>query len=161
MADRSESYLLEREVRVALPVDQVFPFFARAENLNLLTPRDLSFEIKTPLPIEMRVGALIDYSIRLMGVPMAWRTEITVWEPPHRFADLQLRGPYALWDHLHEFVADGDGTLIRDRVRYRPRGGPLAPLVHALFVRRKIEQIFDYRTRRIEELFRDGPPAGA
>jgi len=101
----------------------VFPFFAEARNLETLTPPWLKFEVLTPAPIVMRPGTLIDYRIRVHGLPIRWRTEITAWDPPHRFVDVQLHGPYTLWHHTHTFEERDGGTLCLDHVRYcRARG---------------------------------------
>jgi hypothetical protein len=128
----------------------VFPFFSEAKNLEQLTPDWLSFQILSPLPIEMRVGALIDYRIRLYKVPMRWRTLISAWEPPYRFVDEQLRGPYSTWWHEHTFVEKDGGTLLADHVRYQ---APLGFFSHPLMVNRQLQRIFDYRTDVIRRLF--------
>ena len=132
------------------PLDEVFPFFADARNLELITPPWLRFEIATPSPIEMRVGTLIDYRLRVRGVPMRWRSEIAAWEPPHRFVDHQLRGPYRLWEHEHRFVERDGGTEAIDHVRYAVWGGTL---VDRLVVRRDVTRIFSYREQRLAQLF--------
>jgi ligand-binding SRPBCC domain-containing protein len=143
-------FTLQTELWQARPRAEVFAFFADARNLETLTPPWLNFEVLTPAPIAMRPGTLIDYRIRVHGLPIRWRTEITEWQPPHRFVDIQLRGPYALWHHTHTFEEQDGGTLCRDRVRYRPRGGAL---VHWLFVRRDVERIFQYRQQRLKDIF--------
>jgi len=142
-------FVLERAQRVTLPLDQVFAFYADARNLEAITPPWLGFRVLTPGAIAMRAGALIEYRLRLHGVPLRWRTRIAVWEPPTRFVDVQVRGPYALWEHTHEFVAVGDGVEIRDRVRYALPLGFVGGLAHTLFVRRDLERIFDFRTRAV------------
>ena len=140
-------------LRVPHPPAAIFPFFADAANLGELTPPWLSFRIETPTPIAMQVGTLIDYRIGLHGIPLRWRTRISRWQPPHAFADEQLRGPYALWHHTHTFVAVAGGTEIGDEIEMRPRGGPLAGLAMRLFVRRDVERIFRYRTEVMAERF--------
>lgn len=150
-------YRLERTQVVPRPLAEVFPFFADAANLERITPASLRFEILTPLPIEMRPGALIDYRIRTNGIPRRWRTLIEVYEPGRRFVDVQLRGPYELWRHLHEFEEAPGGTRILDRVEYALPFGPLGRLVHALFVRRMLEGIFDHRRKVLEEMFGPDP----
>ena len=100
----------------------------------------------------MRAGTIIDYRIRIHGFPLRWRTEITQWNPPHHFADVQMRGPYALWDHTHTFEERDGGAVCIDEVRYRPRGGAL---VNWLFVRRDVERIFEFRRKRLLEIFAD------
>jgi ligand-binding SRPBCC domain-containing protein len=133
--------------------DQVFPFFADARNLELLTPPWLRFEIQTPGPIDLKVGTLIDYRLRLHGLPVRWRTRIARYEPPHAFADEQLRGPYTVWHHTHTFTPCDGGTVLGDHVVMRPKGGLLAPLVMNAFVRRDVQRIFEYRANVMTELF--------
>jgi ligand-binding SRPBCC domain-containing protein len=141
------------------PREEVFAFFAAAENLEVLTPPWLGFQILTPLPLALRKGTLLDYRIRLHRIPIRWRTEITAWEPPRRFVDEQLRGPYRLWVHEHTFAeVPGDsgssggngGTRVADRVRYAVPGGRL---VNQLLVARDLRKIFEYRNRKIQGIF--------
>jgi ligand-binding SRPBCC domain-containing protein len=134
---------------IARPRDEVFDFFSEARNLELITPRWLSFNVLTPEPIEMHAGALIDYRLSWRGIPLRWRTEIEVWEPPHRFVDNQIRGPYRLWRHEHLFEEENGGTRVSDIVRYAAPGGAL---INRLFVARDVRRIFDHRSRRISEL---------
>ena len=148
-------FTLHTEVWLPRPRDEVFAFFADARNLDALTPPWVKFAMLTPGLIEMQAGTLIDYSIRVHGIPIRWRTEITEWQPPHHFVDRQLRGPYTLWHHTHTFEELNGGTLCLDHVRYRPRGGAL---VHWLFVRRDVERIFTYRQYRLKQLFPPAPP---
>ena len=143
---------LEREQRVDASLESTFAIFANAANLEAITPPWLGFRIISELPIEMRQGTLISYRIALHRVPVRWTTRIEVWEPPHRFVDMQLSGPYALWHHTHEFESDGNGAVIRDRVRYRIAFGPVGSVALRLFVRRDLEKIFDYRREATSEL---------
>jgi ligand-binding SRPBCC domain-containing protein len=151
-------YRLRAEIWLPRPSEEVFDFFADAFNLETITPPLLRFQVATLRPIAMHGGALIDYRLRLRGFPIQWRTEITGWEPPFRFVDEQVRGPYRLWRHLHTFVEHDGGTLMTDQVDYAVPGGPL---VHALAVRGDVRRIFEYRERKMTELFPlGGSPAG-
>lgn len=135
------------------PIDTVFPFFADAGNLDDLTPPWLRFEILTPRPIAMRVGARIDYRLRLRGVPIRWQSEITAWDPPHRFVDEQRRGPYRTWWHEHTFKEHDGGTLIGDHVRYASRGWFLEPLLQRYLVGPDIARIFAFRRDQLRARF--------
>ena len=147
-----EGSLVTMETRQWLPrpLADVFTFFADAGNLEAITPPWLRFRILTPRPIAMRAGARIRYRIRLRGLPIGWETEITAWDPPRRFVDEQLRGPYRVWIHEHEFAERDGGTEVRDRVRYAVPGGFI---VDRVVVRRDVRRIFEHRARRLEELF--------
>jgi ligand-binding SRPBCC domain-containing protein len=154
-------YELRRTQWVAKPRAKLFTFFARAENLALITPPSLAFTVLTPTPVPMGVGQHIDYTIRLLGLAVRWRTLISAYDPPHGFVDEQVRGPYAYWHHAHHFESVDGGTRIRDVVRYAlprwlPR--PARPAVHALYVRPYLEAIFDYRRGIFATLF--GTPDG-
>lgn len=144
------SHVLTAEIWLPRPRAEAFRFFGNAANLEAITPPWVRFEILTPQPIVMAPGTLIDYRLRIHGLPLRWRTEIKVWEPPFRFMDEQLRGPYRLWRHWHTFEEQEGGTLCRDRVEYRVPGGAL---VNWLFVRHDVARIFRHRQRRLAELF--------
>lgn len=139
-------FTFESELWLPHPVGEVFAFFADARNLQAITPVWLNFEVLTPGPVEIEAGALIDYKLRVHGLPLRWRTRINVWEPPHRFEDEQLRGPYRQWIHEHTFAEKDGGTLAHDRVRYAVPGGAL---VNSLFVRRDVERIFAFRREEL------------
>ena len=146
--------MFERDLFIDKPIDEVFTFFSDASNLNLVTPSWLHFEILTPTPIHMQLGAKIEYRLRLHKIPITWKTEITGWDPPNRFVDSQTKGPYAIWIHEHRFVVKNGGTLMTDYIEYRSRGGVFEPIIHHLFVKKDIEHIFDYRTERFKEIFK-------
>jgi ligand-binding SRPBCC domain-containing protein len=134
-----------------LPRDVVFPFFADARNLERITPDLLRFRVLTPEPIAMRPGALIDYRLSLRGLPMRWRTEITTWEPPLRFEDRQISGPYRQWLHTHLFEEADGGTTVRDEVRYRLRGPDLLTRpINSLLVQPDVSRIFQFRHGALE-----------
>lgn len=141
---------------VRAPRDEVFAFFRDPANLQALTPPWLGFRILTPEPLPVGEGALYDYQLRLHGLPLRWRTRIEAWEPPYRFVDTQIQGPYALWHHTHTFedLPEG-GTRLGDRVCYRIGFGPLGSLA-APWVRRDIERIFAFRRHVIERAFGGG-----
>jgi ligand-binding SRPBCC domain-containing protein len=142
-------HILRTTVRLPLARSEVFAFFSDAANLAVITPPELAFRIDTPLPIEMRDGALIDYTIGLHGISMRWGTRITRWVPGVEFRDEQLRGPYALWMHTHTFSDDpAGGTRIDDEVRYRLPLAPLGDIAHPV-VRRQLRRIFTYRTMAV------------
>lgn len=135
-----------------MSIDQAFAFYSDTSNLKPLTPPWVHFEAPTPLPLTMQAGTLLDYRLRLHGVPIRWRTRIETWDPPAGFVDTQVKGPYALWEHTHRFEEDGDGaTVIHDRVRYEIPLGPLGAIAHRLFVRRDLERIFDFRRDAVAE----------
>ncbi len=153
------THRLTTELRVAAPLAHVFDFFADAHNLEALTPPWLRFEVLTPTPIEMRVGTQIDYRLRVRGLPIRWQSAITAWDPPFRFVDEQIRGPYQRWHHEHTFAPTDGGTVVRDVVDYRGPGWLIEPLVDRLFVRPDVERIFAYRRERLVAMY-GGVPNG-
>lgn len=148
--DDQRAFRLTTQLHVPLLREEVFAFFADAMNLQQITPPWLHFSVLTPPPIEMRAGTLIDYRLRLHGIPIRWRTRITAWDPPYRFVDEQVRGPYRFWRHEHTFVPEGDGCLVGDRVDYAVPGGAW---VHWLLVRGDVRKIFEYRQRILRQRF--------
>ena len=145
--------LLEKTIFIHQPREQVFEFFSKAENLDKVTPNWLNFKIITSTPIEMKKGAIIDYKLKLYGMPVKWQTEITEWQPPYRFIDVQVKGPYRLWVHEHIFEERDGGTLMTDRVQYLAPGYFLEPIVHKLFVLRDVDRIFRYREKVFSNIF--------
>jgi ligand-binding SRPBCC domain-containing protein len=143
-------FLLRAECIVPRSIDEVFAFFADAMNLERITPPSVRFRVVTPLPITMRKGVLIDYKLRVRGLPMRWQSEITAWEPQRRFIDEQRRGPYKFWRHEHCFEECEGGTRMTDEVRYGVPGGRL---VNWLLVDRDIRAIFAYRKQALGEIF--------
>lgn len=143
--------MLRAEAWIPLPRDEVFPFFAAAENLERITPPELRFRIVTPLPVEMREGTRIDYRLSLDGIPFRWRTRITEWAPPEAFTDTQESGPYHTWIHRHTFEEVDGGTRMVDEVRWRVPLWPLGGLVLPI-VRRRVARIFRYRQEALAAL---------
>jgi ligand-binding SRPBCC domain-containing protein len=150
----SAIHVFRRELRLDAPPAVVFPFFADARNLEAITPPLLRFRLLTPEPVSMGVGTFLQYALRLHGVPVRWDTLIQEWDPPRRFVDVQVRGPYRLWHHTHELVAvdSGAATLMRDTVRYALPLGVLGEIARRTVVRRDLEAIFAYRAERVPGL---------
>ena len=147
----THDFSLERAQVLPRPRAEVFAFFADPRNLESITPPWLGFRIVSA-PDRLERGSILRYRLRIFGVPIAWRTEIAGWTPPRSFADVQLAGPYPLWEHHHRFTTVEGGTEVYDHVRYRVPGGPLAPLVQRLLVARWLDEIFAYRRERLAEL---------
>ena len=146
-------HILERTQTINRPIEVVFAFFADARNLERITPPELNFKILTPQPIEIGKGTLIDYKLKLRGLPIIWKTEITHWNPPFDFVDSALKSPYKQWIHLHTFETGENGeTIMKDVVRYRLPFEPIGDIAH-FYVKRELKYIFDYRFRVIEEFF--------
>lgn len=149
-------HIFERQQLLRASRSEVFSFFSNAANLEELTPSSLRFEILTPRPIEMRSGTRIDYKLVLFGVPFRWQTLIESFTPETGFVDTQLKGPYKLWRHTHEFVEVEGGTLMKDRVEYEVPFGPLGAVARVMFVARQLKYIFDYRHQAIARRFGSG-----
>lgn len=146
---------IHEEQWIPIPLEDVFGFFSNAQNLSKVTPPSVGFRILTPTPIEMKRGLRLDYQISLRGIPLKWSSEITEWNPPHHFTDLQLTGPYALWKHRHSFKALNGGTLVTDDVQYAvPLSWiPGAALVELLFVEPELRRIFLHRKKALRAHF--------
>jgi ligand-binding SRPBCC domain-containing protein len=147
---------LVREQLLGGSLDEVFAFFTDIRNLECITPAWLGFRILGMRPDTLGEGAIIDYTIRLAGVPVRWRTRIVDWDPGRRFVDVQERGPYALWEHTHSFREVAGGVLMRDEVRYAMPFGLLGSIVHALAVRASLARVFDYRLEVLTGRFPPG-----
>ena len=141
--------IFQTEMWVDAAIDEVFEFFSDPANLEEITPSWLNFKIMSPQPLSVGLGATIDYKLRVHRIPIRWQSEITAWDPPQLFVDVQNKGPYRHWEHTHEFQALGGRTLVRDTVSYKSPGGSI---VDKLFVRQDIERIFSYRQRRLNVL---------
>jgi hypothetical protein len=146
-------YTLLREQQIDRSLEEIFAFFSNPENLGRITPSTLRFEMLTPSPLHVKDGSLLDYTIRISGLPFRWTTLITLFEPPNLFVDVQLRGPYGYWHHKHSFRKAEKGTVVRDEVRYALPFGILGRIVHGVFVRRQLKAIFDYRAQALERIF--------
>lgn len=146
-------YVLEHRSRLHVRQEEAFAFFCRAENLGLITPSFMRFELLGEPPRAIREGTEINYRIALGPVPLRWRTVIRSWQPPDSFVDTQRNGPYALWWHEHHLQADGETTLMLDRVYYRPPLGWLGRIAHFMLVGRLLRAIFGYRAEAIRRLF--------
>lgn len=145
-------HILKRSLTLNLPRERVFLFFADAGNLERITPPELNFHIITPQPIDIKKGALIDYKLKLRGLPLVWRTVISIWHPPFEFVDEALKSPYKQWIHRHTFTEiEKNKTLIEDEVRYRLPLEPLGDAAHFL-VRKELDYIFDFRNRTVAEI---------
>lgn len=148
--DQRGGYVLRAECILPRSVEEIFPFFGDAYQLEAITPPWLNFRVLTPRPIEMHAGQLIDYKLRLRGVPIRWKTKISAWEPNERFIDEALKSPYKFWHHEHLFEPCEDGTRVIDIVHYGVPGGDL---IHNLFVKREVQKIFEYRQQVLRETF--------
>jgi ligand-binding SRPBCC domain-containing protein len=148
-------FVFRAEQYVPRPLEEVFEFFSKAENLEKLTPPWLNFRILSVDPAPVRKGTLIRYALRWRVFPIRWTTEIVEWNPPHGFVDLQLKGPYKLWHHEHRFAAEGAGTRISDEVQYLLPFGVLGTVAHRLKVKNDVETIFAYRTAVVKGLFEE------
>jgi len=142
----------ESKLRLNRPRDEVFKFFSDAQNLEEITPPWLQFQVVSKLPVLMHPDAEIEYRLKIHRVPIVWRSRITVWDPPYRFVDEQVRGPYRMWIHEHRFMEDSGGTLCEDTVKYVPLGGAI---INSLFVKRDIKKIFAYRSDRLQKILSD------
>jgi ligand-binding SRPBCC domain-containing protein len=152
-------HVLESRLWLAMPRPDVFAFFADPRHLELLTPPAMRVRLLTPA-VAMKAGAVFDFRLLWLVVPLTWRVFIREYDPPYRFVDVQVRGPYSRWEHRHRFVAEDGGTWVDDRVTYRLPLGPLGLVTHALVVRRQLRAAWDYRRRRLESLLGVRPVAG-
>lgn len=148
-----KTWHFEKEIVIRHSLERVFGFFSKAENLNKITPKKFNFQFITPLPIIIQQGTIIDYKLNIYNIPVHWRTEISVWQPPHRFVDVQVKGPYRKWIHEHLFAAVPEGTRMIDSIQYSLYGGIMTPLLNKILVRRDIQNIFNFRQKKLASLF--------
>lgn len=151
--DHPGNRLFETTLFLPYTVEEIFPFFAEARNLERITPPLLHFKVLSQSTPSITQGTIFDYRLKIRGVPCHWRSLIHEWEENHHFVDCQLKGPYSLWHHLHEFIPQEGGTLMRDRVIYRLPLGRFGDLAAGWFVSRDVRGIFEYREKVIKEIF--------
>ena len=148
-------YKLKFKQIIHEPLDEVFSFFSKPENLALITPKKLNFKILTPTPIKMKEGQLIDYTIEIFKKEIKWRTIITEYEYPEKFIDQQLKGPYSMWHHTHTFYNHGDYIEMIDEVSYAVPFNIIGQIVNFLFIKKELIGIFEYRKQIINEYFKE------
>jgi len=141
---------MEGSLWVNAPRDVVFDYFSNAMNLSEIARPKYHFTVLTPAPIEMFPGRLIDYKMRMFGLPIRWQSRIPVWEPPFRFVDEQMRGPYRRWHHEHRFTDEAGGTRVEDTIHYDTLGGALA---NRLMVEDEVREVFVYRNAVVARKF--------
>ena len=158
---RPDLHLMRFEQRLDAPPEAVFPFFADPRNLEAITPPLLRFRLLTPQPIAMGPGTFVQYALRIHGVPVRWDTLIQEWDPPSRFVDVQVRGPYRLWHHTHslEAIDGGSATLMRDTVRYAVGFGVVGEVARRAVVARDVRAIFAFRAERVPGLVEESAAA--
>lgn len=147
-------YTLKKSINVPASLDEVFAFFNRPENLEKLTPPFLRFNILTPSPLVMHNGAVFDYQISLLGLPMRWTNLISNYDPPHQFVDVQLKGPYSFWHHRHSFVPHEGHVEVIDEVHYEVGFSVLGKLMHGLVIQHQLNAIFSHRERVMGTMFK-------
>ena len=147
-------YTFYKEQFVPSDMDTVFDFFSRPENLEKITPSAMGFNIITPTPIEMKEGAIIDYTVKILGVPVRWRTMITSYKENEYFVDEQLKGPYSYWHHKHTFKEVEGGILIIDEITYALPIQAFRKIVHPVLIKPQLNQIFDFRFQTIKDKFK-------
>lgn len=150
-------HTLREVTQVPASLESVFDFFNRPENLEKLTPCFLKFRVLTPVPLAMHNGAIFDYRIRLLGIPIRWTSIIAQYDPPHSFVDIQLRGPYSFWHHKHSFVQRGGGVEVTDEVHYDVGYFFMGKMLNALMIKHQLQLIFSYRKKAIQDLFGNRP----
>lgn len=148
-------YKLVKSQFIEKPINEVFSFFEKPENLQEITPPYLNFKIITPSPIKMEVGQVISYKIKLRGIPIKWNSLISSYDPPNSFIDQQIKGPYAIWHHTHRFKEQDGGTLIEDEVKYAIPFSILGRILNYIFIKNDLKKIFLYREEKIGLIFKN------
>ena len=149
-----DCYELNIKQFIPEPIEEVFSFFSKPENLKKITPKQLYFTINTPSPIPMKLGQIIDYTIKIKGIPVRWRSLISSYDPPHSFIDEQVKGPYSLWHHTHRFKEENGGTVIFDYVKYKIPFGLVGRIANFIWISKDLKRIFNYRKKIIAEIFK-------
>ena len=144
-------HVLEARVWLARPRPEVFAFFADPANLLRITPPGFGLRLRTPVAT-LAAGAVLDFRVRWLGLPLRWRAYVREYDPPYRFVDVQVRGPWARWEHRHLFLEENGGTWVEDRVTYRLPFGPLGRLAHGALVHRELRALWAYRQARLADL---------
>jgi len=146
--------ILKKKQILKVGIEEAWDFFSNPQNLAIITPNELNFNVTSEPSEKVYAGQIITYTVSpMLKIPIKWMTEITNVEPPYKFVDNQLIGPYSLWHHQHHFKAVPEGTLMTDIVYYSISPFKLGRIADALFVRSQLNKIFDFRYQRIEELF--------
>lgn len=151
-----KTYRFQCRQFIARPLAEVFAFFNNPANLARITPPELKFHVLNDGPVVMKNGAEITYEVRPMVFPMKWVSRIEDYSPPHRFVDVQVKGPYAHWRHTHGFREENGGTWIEDDVEYALPFGWLGQMAHPFLVAPRLQRIFDYRVRVLDGVFKSG-----
>lgn len=147
-------YTLERTQRIPISLEEAWNFFQNPSNLSKITPSEMGFETLSEVPEKMYPGLFIHYKVSpLFGIKMNWTTEITYVQEPNYFVDEQRVGPYAIWHHEHHFKEIDGGVEMLDRVNYKIPFGVLGKIAHPIVVKSKLEEIFEFRIRAVEEIF--------
>jgi ligand-binding SRPBCC domain-containing protein len=152
-----KTYSIKRVQKLPTTIDKAWDFFSRAENLSLITPRDMNFKILHRSGGDhLFAGQMIHYTVCVLpGLPVNWLTEITNVQRPYCFVDEQRKGPYKIWRHMHAFKEINDGIEMTDEVNYAIPFGFIGRLANDMFVERRVNAIFDYRFKALEQLFKD------
>ncbi|MBI2806949.1 MAG: SRPBCC family protein [Planctomycetes bacterium] len=154
-----KTHIFQAHMWLPLAIEPVFAFFGDVANLSKISPPSVRIQTITPLPIEMRVGTIVEHRMSIRWFPIRWRSEITVWEPPVRFVDEQRSGPYRFWKHRHEFEVAEGGTWVRDHIEYRTHGWLFEPIVNRIFVAPELRRLFAHRQKAIRDFLAPGTDA--